>query len=315
MEDPPRSERGVHPPCQILMNFMQKLCFLAVLLGLGAWLALAGDDSNFHVSVNMVQLRVTITDNHGRYIENLGRDDFRVLENGVERKLSHVIAPGHKSATTIFILFDTSDRMYDDFCYAEDAVADFIRGLDPADAVAVYGFSRNMSRLALPTYDRFQAIRGLRKAVAGDATSLYDAMLLTLRDAAKVQGNKVLVIFSKGQDRSSMLTPEHVRAVAEDEGVPIYVVSARDHTPVTQTEFADMANKTGGRVYFARSWRRQRLAFAAIDQDLNHSYVLTYYVPPTDDRSFRRIEVQVASDKQHHLRVRTRDGYAPSALD
>jgi len=297
------------------MKLSLKICVLLFAAGLGLWLARAADGSKFQVSVNMVQLRVTITDNQGRFVEHLGLNDFRVLENGVERKISNVISPqqGDRAATTVFVLFDTSDRMYDDFCYAEDAVADFIRGLDPADAVAVYSFSRNLARLSPPTHDRPQALAGLRKAVAGDETSLYDAMLLTLRDAAKIEGNKVLVIFSKGQDRSSMLTPENVRIVAEDEGVPIYVVSARDRAPLTRAAFSDLAEKTGGRAYFAETWQTQRIALASIDNDLNHSYVITYYVPPSDDGTFRKIEVQVPADKGHRYRVRTRNGYSPSA--
>ena len=298
------------------MKLSFHICVLVIASGFAVWLARAADGSKFHVSVNMVQLRVTITDNQGRYVEQLGVNDFRVLENGVERKISNVISPEQgEKATTVFVLFDTSDRMYDDFCYAEDAVADFIRGLDPSDAVAVYSFSRNLARLAPPTHDRVQALIGLRKAVAGDTTALYDAMLLTLRDAAKIEGNKVLVIFSKGQDRSSMLTPDHVRIVAEDEGVPIYVVSARDRTAMTRAAFSELAEKTGGRVYFAQTWQTQKIALASIENDLNHSYVITYYVPPSDDESFRRIEVLVPGDTGHRYRVRTRSGYVPSSAE
>ena len=50
--------------------------------------------------------------------------------------------------TNVFVLFDTSNFMYKGFVYAEDAIADFVRGLDRADSVAVYTFSRNMSRAA-----------------------------------------------------------------------------------------------------------------------------------------------------------------------
>ncbi len=50
--------------------------------------------------------------------------------------------------TNVFVLFDTSNFMYRGFVYAEDAIADFVRGLDKADSVAVYSFSRNLSRAA-----------------------------------------------------------------------------------------------------------------------------------------------------------------------
>ena len=40
----------------------------------------------------------------------------------------------------MFVLFDTSNYMYRGFVYASDAIADFVRGLDRADSVAVYTF-------------------------------------------------------------------------------------------------------------------------------------------------------------------------------
>jgi hypothetical protein len=112
----------------------------------------------------------------------------------------------------------TSNFMYKGFVYAEDAITDFVRGLDSADSVAVYTFSRNLSRASGLTREKSEAIAGLRKAVAGDDTALYNALLLTLRDAAKVPRRKVVIVFSNGPDNASMVAPDDVRAVAEDEG-------------------------------------------------------------------------------------------------
>ena len=109
--------------------------------------------------------------------------------------------------TNVFVLFDTSNFMYRGFVYAEDAIADFVRGLDRADSVAVYTFSRNLSRAAILTREHGDAISGLRKSVAGDDTALYNALLLTLRDAAKVPGRKVVIVFSNGPDNASMVAP------------------------------------------------------------------------------------------------------------
>src|SRR5205807_4966203 len=98
------------------------------------------------------------------------------------------IAEGRSDAfvgTNVFVLFDTSNYMYRGFVYASDAIADFIRGLDRADSVAVYTYSRNLKRDAPLTKDRTDAIFGLRKAVAGDDAALYNGLLLALRDAAK----------------------------------------------------------------------------------------------------------------------------------
>src|SRR5262249_9491967 len=141
------------------------------------WMAFAADPfkSKFRVTVQMVQLRVTATDAAGRYIRDLNERQFRVLENGIEQKIKVLSTPKQPEAARrgVFVLFDTSNRMYESFVYAEDAIADFVRRLDPSDAVAVYSFSRNLTRLAPVSNDRHQTMIGLRLAVLGDDTALY----------------------------------------------------------------------------------------------------------------------------------------------
>ena len=134
--------------------------------------------------------------------------------------------------------------------------ADFIRGLDRADSVAVYTYSRNLNRSVALNRDRTNAIAGLRKAVAGDDSALYNSLLLTLRDAAKVPGRKVVIVFSNGPDNASMVAPDDVRAVAEDEGIPIYVISTNEvnKDPMSSNIFKRISTNTGGKTYFA--WYR-----------------------------------------------------------
>ena len=94
-----------------------------------------------------------------------------------------VDAKGETTGTNVFVLFDTSNYMYRGFVYASDSIADFIRGLDRTDSIAVYTYSRNLNRAVPLNRDRGTAISGLRKAVAGDDSALYNCLLLTLRDA------------------------------------------------------------------------------------------------------------------------------------
>jgi len=217
------------------------------------------------------------------------------------------------AGTNVFVLFDTSNFMYHGFVYAEDAIVDFVRGLDRADSVAVYTFSRNMSRAASLTHDRNEAIFGLRKSVAGDDTALYNGLLLTLRDASKVPGRKVVIVFSNGPDNASMVAPDDVRAVAEDEGIPIYVISTNDvdKDPIASNVFKRIATRTGGKAYWAKTWQKQVEAFEAIREDLGNSYTVTYYPAPNANEGFRKIDIQIVSDTGKHYRVRSRPGYRP----
>src|SRR6266404_5345941 len=291
----------------------------------------------------MVVLSFQVTDHKGSYINNLKPKDFRILEDGIPQKIA-TFAEGSKApmqvaedgsmkpipasetskvegradafvGTNVFVLFDTSNYMYRGFVYASDAIADFIRGLDRSDSVAVYTYSRNLSRAAPLSHERNDAIFGLRKAVAGDDSALYNALLLTLRDAAKVPGRKVVIVFSNGPDNASMVAPDDVRAVAEDEGIPIYVISTNEvnKDAISSGVFKRITNRTGGKAYWAKTWQKQVEAFESIREDLGNSYTVTYYPAPNPNEGFRKITVEILPDIGKKYRVRSRPGYRPRA--
>jgi Ca-activated chloride channel family protein len=161
--------------------------------------------------------------------------------------------------------------------------------------------------------DRGLAISGLRKAVAGDDSALYNCLLLTLRDAAKVPGRKVVIVFSNGPDNASMVAPDDVRAVAEDEGIPIYVISTNEITkdPISSSIFKRISTNTGGKSYFAKTWQKQVEAFESIREDLGNSYTLTYYPQPNPNEGFRKIKVELNAEEMRKFKVRARPGYRP----
>src|SRR6185437_6293768 len=293
--------------------------------------------TTFHVKVDMVVLSFTITDNKGKYVNGLRPKDFKVYEDDILQKpatfaegnhaplqvldggetkplhtvsaadTAHTNAPPNPNlvdlrqdatGTNVFVLFDTSNYMYRGFVYASDAIADFIRGLDRADSIAVYTYSRNLNRAVPLNRDRTTAIAGLRKAVAGDDSALYNCLLLTLRDAARVAGRKVVIVFSNGPDNASMVAPDDVRAVAEDEGIPIYVISTNEvnKDTISSSVFKRLTQRTGGQAYWAKTWQKQVEAFEAIREGLGNSYTVTYYPKSNPNEGFRTITVEIVTD-------------------
>jgi VWFA-related protein len=325
---------------------------VAAVAGTGFWLAQPagaqeGQRPVFRVKVDMVVLSFTVTDSKGRYVNGLKPKDFKITEDTITQKIA-TFAEGNRPpvqvmedgsvkpltagssieeaaakgvdlrsdalvGTNVFVLFDTSNYMYRGFVYASDAIADFVRGLDRADSVAVYTYSRNLSRASGLTHDRGEAIVGLRKAVAGDDSALYNCLLLTLRDASKIPGRKVVIVFSNGPDNASMVAPDDVRAVAEDEGIPIYVISTNDvnKDQISSGVFKRITQRTGGKSYFAKTWQRQVEAFESIREDLGNSYTVTYYPQTNPNEGFRKINVEIVSDAARKYRVRARPGYRP----
>jgi Ca-activated chloride channel homolog len=326
---------------------------LLILLGLlrGDYSAVqAQEGPDLHVVVNMVQLNVAVTDKNGNYITGLRPKDFAIVEDGIlektatfaegnepARSLSEfaekdaaAIPPGDLgkrssdggspetfdsliNGANVFVLFDTSDYMYRGFVFAQDAITEFVRSLENADKIAFYSYSRNLSRAAALTADRSQVVRAVRSTVAGDEAALYNALLLTLKDAAQNTGRKVVVVFSNGPDNSSVVPPEDVAEFAQSAGVSIYMISTQKAKlePVSTAVFDRMTAATGGKAYFAKDWKDEKRAFASIRDDLAHLYSLSYYPKPNPNTGWRAITVKLAGDQMKKYKVRTRNGYRP----
>jgi len=116
-----------------------------------------------------------------------------------------------------------------------------------------------------------------------------------------------------GPDNASMVAPDDVRAVAEDEGIPIYVISTNDvnKDPMSSAVFRRISTRTGGKAYFARNWRDEHRAFASIRDDLAHLYSLSYYPKANPNNGWRAVTVRLVGDRLKKYKVRTRNGYRP----
>lgn len=217
------------------------------------------------------------------------------------------------AGANVFILFDTSNYMYRGFVFAQDAIADFVRSLETADKIAFYSYSRDLSRAAPLTSERAAVVRGVRTTVAGDDAALYNALLLTVKDASRTLGKKVVVVFSNGPDNASMVPPEDVAELAQSTGTAIYMISTREARlePVSTAVFERMTAATGGKAYFAKTWRDEKQAFASIRDDLAHLYSLSYYPKANANGGWRAITVKLVGERLKNYRIRTRNGYRP----
>jgi Ca-activated chloride channel homolog len=215
------------------------------------------------------------------------------------------------AGANVFVLFDTSNYMYRGFVFAQDAISDFIRSLQSADRIAFYSYSRDLSRAAPLTSERLQVLQGVRTTVAGDDAALYNCLLLTVKDAARFSGRKIIVVFSNGPDNASVVPPEDVAELAQSTGIAIYIVCTQQAQlePISTAVFERMTAATGGKAYFAKSWKDEQRAFASISDDLTHLYSLSYYPQPNPNKGWRSITVKLPSDRMKKCQVRTRNGY------
>ncbi|HWZ00280.1 MAG TPA: VWA domain-containing protein [Edaphobacter sp.] len=332
----------------MMKRYFLLFCLLAIpFSGGGAGAAAQDDASRIRVSVVLVQLNVAVTDNKGNYISGLKPEDFAITEdkipekpatfeegNGPTHRLMEINSSDGKTLTqvadngageptsspdgsrkfagaNVFILFDTSNYMYRGFVFAQDAIADFIRSLEGVSKVALYSYSRDLSKVTTLTPDRSQVLRGVRNTVAGDDAALYNGLLMTVKDAAPLTGRKAIVVFSNGPDNASLVPPEDVAELAQSTGTIIYMISTQqaESEPVSTAVFERMSKATGGKAYFSKGWQDEKQAFASIRDDLANLYTISYYPAQNPNHGWRSISVKLVGKNLQKYRIRTRAGY------
>ena len=333
-----------------MRTYLLSFCFL-VLCFFDCSARAQEDASRLRVQVVLVELNVAVTDSKGNYVSGLKPEDFIVTEDKIPEKIRtfeegnempRVVTPGptvgpeekpslgslmkmpdagvgetesekikRSGGSNVFILFDTSNYMYRGFVYAQDSIADFIRSLEGVNKLALYSYSRDLSRVALLTPDRSKVLHGVRETVAGDNAALYNGLLMTVKDAAPLSGRKAIVVFSNGPDNASLVPPEDIAELAQSTGTIIYMISTREAQtePISSAVFERMTKATGGKAYFAREWKDEKQAFASIRDDLAHLYTLSYYPQANTNRGWRKITVRLAGKNMQKYHLRTREGY------
>lgn len=273
-------------------------------------------ETTVKVDVKLVNVFVTVTDEHGSPISNLKKEDFHLREDGKEQKISVF---GRESALplSIVLAIDTSLSTRKDLPLELASARRFSHAiLRPVDAISLYQFSEVVNEVTSFTSDVKQIDRAIDRIRLGAATALYDALYLGSQALDTRQGRKVMVVITDGGDTASKVDyKEAVRAAQEAEAivysiivVPIEESAGRD----TGGEHAliQLSTDTGGKYFYASSLPQLDDAFKQISDELRTQYLLAYYPSQRfSDSSFRRIQVSVTPETGSPYKVRHRAGY------
>jgi len=270
------------------------------------------------VDVNLVNVFVTVTDEHGSPIGGLTKDNFVLKEDDRDQTIKVF---GRESALplSIALAIDTSLSTRQDLPLEQASAKRFAHEIiRPIDALSVYAFSEIVREATRGyTADLKHIDESIDHVRVGAATALYDAIYLASRTLDPRKGRKVLVLITDGGDTvSSVSYKEALRAAEEAEAlvysiiiVPIESSAGRE----TGGEHAliQLSEDTGGKYYYATSTSQLDEAFRKISDELRTQYLLAYY--PSQHSSFsdfRRIDVKVVGvESAAQYRVRHRAGY------
>jgi Ca-activated chloride channel family protein len=298
----------------------------ALVSSAGRWPVLtAAQRPAFRAGVDLVSLSVTATDAHQRYVSNLTRDDFVVLEDGVQQNLTFFARTGIPLA--LALLIDTSASMEDTLATAQEAAIGFTRQLGHEDLATVIDFDSRVQVAQDFTSDLKALETAIQQTAAGGSTSLYNAVYIALRELNKliprhdneVRRRRAVVVLSDGEDTSSLVTFDEVLDLASRSDTMIYAIGLgvqqspgpRAATHEGAFVLRRLTQQTGGRAFFPQQARELADVYGQIRSELASQYSLAYEsTGGSRHGQWRRITVRV---NRPGVTVRTRQGYfAPS---
>ena len=267
--------------------------------------------------VNEVNVVFTVTDKHGRYVKNLKKNDFNVLDDS---KPAEEVRSFHSETDLplqVGLLIDASNSVRDRFKFEQESAIEFLnQTVRPRyDKAFVVGFDVT-PEVTQDFTDNTEALsRGVRGLRAGGGTAMYDALYFACRDKlmkAPQTGptRRAIILLSDGDDNQSHVTREESIEMAQRAEVIVYTIS----TNITGSRqrgdkvLERMAEATGGRAFFPFQINDVANAFVEIQDELRSQYALSY--KPADFRSDGRYHtIEILAQNHKGLRVRSRRGY------
>jgi VWFA-related protein len=269
------------------------------------------------LGVNEVNLIFTVTDKHGHYIPDLHQSDFALLD---DQKAPARVNSFHQQINLpirVGIVIDASTSIRTRFEFEQQSATEFLLGVLKArsDKAFVMGFDVTPTVTQDWTNNVDALETGVNRLRPGGGTALFDAVYTACRDKlldvsrGQVPVRKAMVLISDGDDNQSRVRPDEAIKECQRAETIIYAIST-NWTPSRgrgDDVLTNMAEQTGGQVFFPPSVEEMSNSFKQIEEELRSQYALTY--TPADfkyDGSFRPIYLY-CNDRRYQ--VRAKKGY------
>ncbi len=277
----------------------------------------AGSAPTLKLGVNEVNLIFTVTDKHGHYIPNLKQSDFALLDDQKAPARVNDFRQQINLPLRVGIVIDASTSIRTRFQFEQQSATEFLLDIVKAraDRAFVMGFDVTPTVTADWSNNLDALETGINRLRPGGGTALFDAVYTACRDklldASRGQEpvRRAMVLISDGDDNQSRVRPDEAIKMCERAETIIYAIST-NWTPSRgkgDQVLAQMAEATGGQVFFPPSVEEMSGSFHQIEAELRSQYSRTY--TPADfkaDGAFRPIYLY-CNDRRYQ--VRARKGY------
>ncbi len=268
------------------------------------------------LDVTRVNMLFTVTDKKGRFITNLGKDDFEVVEN---KKAQNIVefAAETELPLRLAILIDTSNSIRERFRFEQEAAIEFINSVirPRQDKALIVSFDTSAQLVADLIDDTDKLAKSIRDLRPGGGTSLYDAIFFACRDKLQLDQprhkfRRAIIVVSDGDDNQSRFTRDQALEMAQKADVVIYAIS----TNISRTEtdgdkvLRYFTSETGGQAFFPFKVEDLEQSFENIANELRHQYNVFYRPEPLKtDGLYHPVTLRVKNRRD--LVVRARKGY------
>ena len=272
----------------------------------------------FRAGVDLVSLNVTVTDGAGHYLLDLEPSNFSVFEDGVKQDITFFNR--RRQPIALSLLLDSSASMEQRIQTLQAAATNFVQRLTASDLAQVVDFDSRVEIRQAFTANKTDLAAAIQQTSAGGSTSLHNALYIALKELQKIRAvsdedvrRQALIVFSDGEDTSSLVSFEEVLDLAKRSETGIYTIALRGVDTQTkgfkEAEFVmrTLARETGGRAFFPLRIEDLAGVYSQIADELASQYTLGYTSKNLRrDGAWRRLQVQVARAQAN---VRAKNGY------
>lgn len=278
---------------------------------------------SFRAGIDIVSLNVTVTDASNHYVTDLAENEFSVFEDGVKQNITFFSR--RQQPIALSLLLDSSASMEQHIGTLQTAATNFIKKLKPNDIAQVIDFDSRVEIRQGFTGNQADLQNAIEQTNAGGSTSLHNAIYIALKELRKVKAvseedvrRQALIVFSDGEDTSSLVSFEEVLDLAKRSETAIYAIALRGNDVQAkgfrEAEFVmrTLAQETGGRAFFPARIEDLNGVYSQIADELASQYTIGYVSANLRrDGAFRRLVVQTS---RANITPRTKKGYyAPTA--
>ncbi len=284
----------------------------AVVVLLGALVSAAPQDQPiFKSSVRTVPIYATVIDSTGRLVPDLERGDFAITDNGKNAEVT--LFSNESQPFTAVVMLDTSASMTGSLKLLNRAAEQFLLRLLPADKAQVGAFNDKIQLSGTFTNNRDELIGDLNDLYFGNPTRLNDGIAAGLDALQGIEGRRVVLVFTDGEDTSSRLSFKTVMERARDEEVMVYSIGLESEyfngqrvvRSKPSRDLKKISDETGGGYFELQKTENLSPTFTRVAQELRSQYLIGF-APEALDGKVHKLDVRVT---RPGMTVRARKSY------